>query len=75
MESRNTNINSMNAARESGTPADCRMRMAEHIIAQYGPNNSTDIRDILNETKIGAWRRPTLYRMLNTVFSSSSIGK
>ncbi len=48
--------------------ADPKSRMAEYIATYYGVNDN-DVRSILNETKVGAWRRQNLYRMLNTVFS------
>jgi len=58
-------------ANASKTIADLQMRMAEHILTQYGYYDATDIRHILNETKAGARRKPALLRMLETVFSAS----
>jgi len=58
-------------ANASKTIADLQMRMAEHILTQYGYHNTTDIRHILNETKAGAWRKSALMKMLETVFSAS----
>jgi hypothetical protein len=55
----------------SKTIADIQMRMAKHIITQYGYHDNIDIRHILNETKAGAWRKPALLKMLETVFSAS----
>ena len=48
-----------------------KLRVAEHILAQYDCYGTTDVRDILNETKPGAWKRPTLLKMLKMVFSVS----
>lgn len=53
------------------TVADVKLRVAEHILAQYDCYDATDIRHILNETKAGAWRRSTLHKMLKMVFSAS----
>jgi hypothetical protein len=50
--------------------ADYQSKMASYITTQYGSGSSDDIRVILNETKVGAWRRPTLQKMLNTVFTN-----
>ena len=58
-------------ANASKTIADLQMRMAEHILTQYGYYDTTDIRHILNETKAGAWRKPTILKMLEPVFSTS----
>ena len=49
---------------------DPKSRMAEYIATQYGYNSGNDIRSILNETKIGAQRKQTLEKMLNTVFAT-----
>ena len=48
-----------------------KLRVAEHICAQYDYHETTNIRDILNETKPGAWKKPTLLKMLKMVFSVS----
>ena len=53
------------------TIADLKLRVAEHILAQYDCYEATDVRNILNETKAGAWRRPTLLNMIKMVFSAS----
>ncbi len=53
------------------TIADLKLRVAEHILAQYDGYGTNDVRNILNETKVGAWRRPTLLKMLKMVFSAS----
>lgn len=58
-------------ANTSKTIADIQMRMAKHILTQYGYHDNIDIRHILNETKAGAWRKPALLKMLETVFSAS----
>ena len=55
----------------SKTIADLQMRMAEHILTQYGYSDITDIRHILNETKAGARGKPALLKMLEPVFSRS----
>jgi len=51
--------------------ADLKLRVAEHILAQYDCYGTTDIRNILDETKVGAWRRPTLLKILKMVFSAA----
>jgi len=48
-----------------------KLRMAEHILAQYDYAGTTDVRDILNETKTGAWRRPALEKIIKMVFSAA----
>ncbi len=53
------------------TTTDLKLRVVEHILAQYDGYGANDVRNILNETKVGAWRRPTLLKMLKMVFSSS----
>jgi len=53
------------------TIADLRLRMAEHIIAQDGCYGSADVRDILTETKVGAWRSADLLKKLKVVFSAT----
>jgi len=50
--------------------ADLKVKMAEHIIAQYNCNGKNDVRDILTETKVGAWTRPALLKIIKTVFST-----
>jgi hypothetical protein len=47
-----------------------KLRVAEHIRAQYDYNETAEVRDILNETKPGAWRKPTMLNMLKKVFSA-----
>lgn len=51
--------------------ADLKLKVAEYIATQYGYDRGTDVRSILNETKIGAQRKPTLQDMLNSVFTKS----
>lgn len=51
--------------------ADLKLRVAEHILAQYDCCGTTDVRNILDETKVGAWRRPALQKMLKMVFSAA----
>jgi len=53
------------------TIADLKLRVAEHIVAQYDGYATIDVRDILAETKVGAWRRPTLLKILKMVFSAT----
>ena len=53
------------------TTAALRLRMVEHILAQYNGYETSDVRSILNETKAGEWRRPNLLNMLKMVFSES----
>ena len=50
--------------------ADLKLRVAEHILAQYDCCETTDVRNILDETKVGAWRRPTLVKKLKMIFSA-----
>lgn len=59
------------ATNASKTLADLQLRMAEHILTQYGFSDTTDIRHILNETKTGARGKPALLKMLEPVFSRS----
>lgn len=60
-----------NTTKACTTIADLRMRVAEHILAQYDSDGTTDVRNILNETKVGAWQRTTLAKVLKMVFSTS----
>jgi len=57
--------------RVCATIADLRVRVAEHILAQYDYYGTTEVRNILDETKAGAWRRPTLLKVVKTLFSTS----
>ncbi|MFQ6121739.1 MAG: hypothetical protein ACE5LA_01595 [Dehalococcoidales bacterium] len=52
------------------TMADLKLRVAEHIIAQYGFYGTDEVRNILTETKVGAWRRPALLKRLKMVFEA-----
>ena len=71
MEKQSIGFIDAGTTRECTTVADLKLRVAEHILAQYDCYGNTDVRDILNETKPGAWRRPTLLKMLKMVFSAS----
>jgi hypothetical protein len=51
--------------------SDPRIRMVEHIVTHYDRAKSTDVRAILNETKVGAWRQPTLLKMIRNVLTES----
>ena len=53
------------------TIADLKLRVAEHIVAQYDGYGTTDVRNILAETKVGAWRRAALLKILKMVFSAA----
>ena len=63
--------NDVDTTKTCTTVADLKLRVAEHILAQYDCYSATDVRSILNETKVGAWGRPTLQNMLKMVFSAS----
>ncbi len=67
---RRTSINA-DTAKVCATVADLRVRVAEHILAQYGYSGTTEVRNILAETKVGAWRKSTLLEFLKTIFSTS----
>lgn len=59
-------------ARKTKSPvSDARIRMVEHLVTQYERANSTDVRAILNETKVGARRQPTLLKMIKNVLAES----
>ena len=60
-----------NATKACTTIADLRVRIAEHILAQYDSHGTTDVRNILNETKVGAGQRTTVAEFLKMVFSTS----
>ncbi len=47
---------------------DLKLRVAEHIINQYGDCGTTDVWGILAETKVGVWTRPALVKKLKMVF-------
>ena len=67
MEQGITSVNTGNAEMHA-TSADLRLKLAEHVIAQYG--RGTDVQSILTETKVGAWQREALLKKLRTVFLS-----
>ena len=43
--------------------------MAQHIVAQYDYHGINEARDIMTETKVGAWRKPALLKILKEIFS------
>ena len=51
--------------------ADLKLRVAEHIIAQYECQESNDVRNIRAETKVGGGTKPTLQKILKMVFSAA----
>ena len=51
--------------------AELKLRMAEHIIAQEECTRMADVRSILAETKVGAWRKATLRKKLEMLFSAT----
>ncbi len=59
------------AASKRKTVSDPRIRMVEHIVAHYDRSNTTDVRSILNETKVGAWKQPTLLTMIKNIMAES----
>jgi len=71
MEEQSRASSNGNDTKERATKADPRVRIAEHILAQYGSSGNTDIRSILNETKVGASRRTTVRKFLTMVFPTS----
>jgi len=56
---------------ESGTSlAELQLKLASYIVAQEDYRRTTDVYDILAETKVGAWRRRTLVNKLKIIFSA-----
>ena len=53
------------------TVADLKLRVAQHIVAQYDYHGVNEAWDIIAETKVGAWRRPTLLKILKKIFSAA----
>lgn len=53
------------------TIADLKLRVAEHVVAQYDYRGVNDVWDIIAETKVGARRKPTLLKILKKVFSAA----
>jgi hypothetical protein len=51
--------------------ANLKLRVAEHIAAQYDCYRAADVPTILAETKVGAWRRTDLEKKLKMLFSAS----
>ena len=45
-------------------------RMAEHIIAQDNWYRKNDVRSILAETKVGAWRRRDILEKMRVIFTA-----
>ncbi|MFC2010447.1 hypothetical protein ACFLVU_00210 [Chloroflexota bacterium] len=61
--------NNTGTTKTSTNVLDLQVKMAEHILAQYDFNSRNDIRDILNETKSGAWKKSTVQKTLTMVFT------
>ena len=55
----------------SSNIADLKVSMADHLLSQYDGFGVTDIRSIVNETKVGAWRRSNLRDIVRIVFSAT----
>ena len=56
---------------ESGTSlAELQLKLAAYIVAQEDYRRTTNVHDILAETKVGAWRRRTLANKLKIIFSA-----
>lgn len=66
-EQRIASINT-GGANKGDSKDELRLRMAEHITAQLDYDKSNYVRNILNETKPGVWKRPALINMAGTVF-------
>jgi len=52
------------------TSGELKLRVAEHIIAQYDCSEGDQVRSILAETKVGVQRRSTLFKQLKTIFTT-----
>jgi hypothetical protein len=56
---------------ETGTSlAELQLKLAAYILAQEDYHRTTDVHNILAETKVGAWRRQTLLNKLRIIFSA-----
>ena len=73
MKEREMVAGNMDTTRAHTTAADLKLRLAEHIINQYAHSGTTEVQNILAETKVGAWRRSALWEKLRTVFSESGV--
>ena len=62
---------SSNNNTESGTSlTELQLKLAAYIVAQEDYRRTTDVHDILAETKVGAWRRQILVNKLKIIFSA-----
>ena len=61
----------VNSTNICATIADLKLRVAEHIVAQYDYQGLDKVRDILAETKVGARRETSLLKILKKVFSAA----
>ncbi len=60
-----------NTSKAGTTLEDLRLRVAEHVIVQYGYPEREEVRNILSETKVGARRRPSLEKKLRIIFTAA----
>ena len=51
--------------------ANLKLKVAEHIIAQYECQENNDVQSIRTETKVGGGAKPTLQKILKMVFSAA----
>ena len=57
---------------EGQTTTDLKLKVIEHIVAQYDDHKTNDVvQNILAETKIGAWRKVDLPKILKTILSTN----
>ena len=61
-----TDNGSTSASRE-----ELKLRMVEHITAQYNNGHSNYVRDVINETKPRAARRSTFMKMVKAVLTAN----
>jgi len=71
MEEQNRFFIDISTTKACTTIANLKLMVAAHILAQYDCYEVSDIGNILNETKAGTWRRPTLLKMPEMVFAAS----
>jgi len=70
MEERTKAAFDVEATKVGDSLTELKLRVAEHVIAQ-DDRHETDVRAILAETKVGAWRKSDLWKKLEVIFTAT----
>jgi hypothetical protein len=68
MDSHLNNSKKTTSETKNGYSPDPRCRMVEHIVAQYSSSENY-VRNVMNETKVGATRQPVILNMIRNVIT------